>query len=760
MTHPTIVSLIFIILSSLFIGNAGAFDIDTFISNFEDKNDQTALVGQIDSLTIIRGNAEFHLGKGELTLFDFGCSKPMAISFSGTGRFAYTPPDNIELHQLKKFTGEAKLDAEFESIAFYYSVELDDFSDFSIFHPAEITKMAWDNIQDCKNDALDHLNFSVPNKLLSDMLTEGPGTFFMADFRIDKFERLMFVEDPSNDDWYTLSKLTRKHNSKEYDTYSAYSPDRDLASTRGMAVIDIKHYEIGSTIDRGGNMIANCRIHFVPMKWGSRFVYFDWYHKNRAISASDSRGDSLKIVSINDEPGLGIVFDGALPLGEQQYIDIEYECNSLKNIWGVYYISGLTSWYPKNPFWDRTTFKLTFDCQKDYEVISCGELTETQIEGERSITKWAGMIPVEYFSFNIGIFNSQKSDRLYLPSTNVYMAKNIPHNDIQEFYAKYFGELSSGDMLSQVTSDVSSALTFFQNLFEYYPFESIKVVEIPASFGQGSPGLIHLSWGTFQFADRVIGQAQFKAHEISHQWWGHVVDHDSYRDVWITEGLAEYSGFLYFQSVALETDSWKDIVSDWQEDIINGAGDAEGTIAGPVVLGRRLNSSLSDDYSLITYSKGAYIFHMMRYLLYDYTNNSDAAFKAFLNDLLIQYNDRPITSIGLQKLLEDHLKSDMSWFFNQWVYGTGIPTYHFSYDHRKTDDDKFMVTCHVRQENVPDNFMMLVPITVLFGGDQYVHLKLWIDKAENEIQLPLLPLKPKRIDFNTYDAVLCRVKDK
>ena len=46
-------------------------DISTFIENFEKNNKQTVLTGGIDSLTIIRGNAEFHLGAGELTLFDF-----------------------------------------------------------------------------------------------------------------------------------------------------------------------------------------------------------------------------------------------------------------------------------------------------------------------------------------------------------------------------------------------------------------------------------------------------------------------------------------------------------------------------------------------------------------------------------------------------------------------------------------------------------------------------------------------------------------
>ncbi len=53
--------------------------------------------------------------------------------------------------------------------------------------------------------------------------------------------------------------------------------------------------------------------------------------------------------------------------------------------------------------------------------------------------------------------------------------------------------------------------------------------------------------------------------------------------------------------------------------------------------------------------------------------------------------------------------------------------------------------------------MMQVPITVLFPDDMYIHLKLWIDQPEMTIDLPALPYEPKKIIFNTYDAVLCEV---
>jgi len=147
---------------------------------------------------------------------------------------------------------------------------------------------------------------------------------------------------------------------------------------------------------------------------------------------------------------------------------------------------------------------------------------------------------------------------------------------------------------------------------------------------------------------------------------------------------------------------------------------------------------------------------MIRYLLHDYRTGSDDAFAFFLKDLVVKFNNRPITTHGLQEVLENHVGEDMNWFFNQWVYGIDIPEYRFSYDCKKTPEGKYRVTCHVNQKNVPDDFKMIVPLTVLFDGDRYIHLRIWVDRPENIVDLPLLPYKPEKIIFNTYSAVLCK----
>ena len=99
----------------------------------------------------------------------------------------------------------------------------------------------------------------------------------------------------------------------------------------------------------------------------------------------------------------------------------------------------------------------------------------------------------------------------------------------------------------------------------------------------------------------------------------------------------------------------------------------------------------------------------------------------------------------------------MTWFFDQWVYGINIPHYIFDYDVQASGDGKYTVTCHVNQEKVPNNYRMFVLITSQSEYYNLVYHKIWIVGNYADIELPLLPFEPKKIVFNTFDAVLCKV---
>jgi len=59
----------------------------------------------------------------------------------------------------------------------------------------------------------------------------------------------------------------------------------------------------------------------------------------------------------------------------------------------------------------------------------------------------------------------------------------------------------------------------------------------------------------------------------------------------------------------------------------------------------------------------------------------------------------------------------LDWFFNQWVYSTGIPTYNLRASVKSLGPNKFVVQGSIEQVEAPADFEMLVPVVAVSGKD-------------------------------------------
>lgn len=60
----------------------------------------------------------------------------------------------------------------------------------------------------------------------------------------------------------------------------------------------------------------------------------------------------------------------------------------------------------------------------------------------------------------------------------------------------------------------------------------------------------------------------------------------------------------------------------------------------------------------------------------------------------------------------------MGWFFNQWVYGTEIPTYEFSYQLSDAGGGETGLSMTITQSGVSETFQMRVPVHCIINGAQ------------------------------------------
>jgi aminopeptidase N len=187
---------------------------------------------------------------------------------------------------------------------------------------------------------------------------------------------------------------------------------------------------------------------------------------------------------------------------------------------------------------------------------------------------------------------------------------------------------------------------------------------------------------------------------------------------------------------------------------------------GPVTMGFRLSTEKTgwNIYQNLVYPKGAYILHMIRIMMWS-PRDGDQRFKDTMHDLVSTYRLQPATTEDFKAIVEKHMSPAMDimsnhrmdWFFDEYVYGTDLPTYHFESQVTQNGDAQ---TLHVKlvQSIVRPEFKMVVPIYLELNDGRIVR---WImavvvgnSTVDQTVPLPKTPSPVKRalINYN-YDVL-------
>ncbi len=405
-------------------------------------------------------------------------------------------------------------------------------------------------------------------------------------------------------------------------------------------------------------------------------------------------------------------------------------------------------WYPRYGvaggygMFEAAVFDLTFQSPQKCLFSSIGTLAEERNDGDVRTTRWVTARPEGHAAFNIGTFEEFVVSDHRIPPVTVHMAMESHRQLDQYFFAQR-------DPKQQVTTDLVNSIAFYTEVFGDPPFESFRATEIPGFYGQAFPGLIHLSWITYLQTSGGGQDETFRAHEMAHQWWGIAVDPLTYRDAWISEGFADFSGLWYMQTALGENKRYFDTLKAWREQIMARRGEA-----GPIWLGTRLR----EDYFLTVYRKGAWVLQMLRNMMIDLRTMDETPFKTMMRDFYQEYRGRRASTADFQAVVERHTGVSMEWFFDQWVRRSEIPTYVASWTAEPTGGGRHQVRLRIRQEDVPEDFKMYVPVLLDFGETGSATLRVFVSGPRTEVTLPPVDASPRDIVVNPLESVLANVR--
>lgn len=124
--------------------------------------------------------------------------------------------------------------------------------------------------------------------------------------------------------------------------------------------------------------------------------------------------------------------------------------------------------------------------------------------------------------------------------------------------------------------------------------------------------------------------------------------------------------------------------------------------------------------------KGAYIVQMLRAMMWD-PQTLDRDFQAMMRDFVAGFANRAVSSEDFQSVVEKHMKPSMDlagdrrmdWFFDEWLYGTDVPSYRLEYSLQPVENGDTLLEGKLTQSGVSPSFRMLVPIFVERAGKNY-----------------------------------------
>ncbi|MEY4135425.1 MAG: M1 family metallopeptidase [Saprospiraceae bacterium] len=188
------------------------------------------------------------------------------------------------------------------------------------------------------------------------------------------------------------------------------------------------------------------------------------------------------------------------------------------------------------------------------------------------------------------------------------------------------------------------------------------------------------------------------AHELIHQWFGNYVTCESWANLTMNEGFANYSEYLWLEHKYGKDEADFHLLQEWQGYLQTSPDQLHPLIH----FGYEDNEEMFDAHS---YNKGGAVLHMLRNHL------GDEAFFSGLNLYLTQNAFKTAEAHQLRLALEEVSGEDLNWFFNQWYFSSGHPELNITYGF---DAQSGAATVMVEQTQNPDRYPAIfdLPLTI------------------------------------------------
>lgn len=392
----------------------------------------------------------------------------------------------------------------------------------------------------------------------------------------------------------------------------------------------------------------------------------------------------------HNSPLLYIPLPGTISTGDTIILDIHYNGNPFHEGWGGYHWSGNYSfnlgvgfvsdphnlgkaWFPcVDDFTDRATYNCYITVAEGHKAVCGGELIEITDNGNNTSTyHWQLEETIPTYLASVATGN-------YWEYTDTYngIERDIPVNI-------FVRPVDSNDVVGSFAT-LNEITAIFEEHFGPYPFNRIGYVGTSIGAMEHATNIAYPNSG-------INGNLDYEwliAHELSHMWFGDCVTCADAGDMWLNEGWATFCEFFY-REILYSPDEFKSLMRENHADVLHycHTGSGDGSYLPLYGLPHAYT------YGMTAYDKGATVVQSMRAYL------GDSVFFDAVTAYVQEFAFNHASSYDMRDFISDHTGTDMTAFFDAWVFTGGTP--HFSIDSFavQNNGNNFMVDIYPRQKH-------------------------------------------------------------
>lgn len=349
---------------------------------------------------------------------------------------------------------------------------------------------------------------------------------------------------------------------------------------------------------------------------------------------------------------------------------------------------GARDWWPcKQDLNDKIdSFDIYITCPSAYIGVSNGLLQSQTTIGGNTTRHFRHNYPIPAYLISLNVTN-------YV-TYNIQAGLGTTQNPFFPINNYLYPESNTATNRSFIDL-TGPMINVLEQKFGFYPYRNEQYGHVQFGWNGGMEHATMSSMGVWNSSSLI-------AHELGHQWFGNKVTCGSWKDIWLNEGLTEYTAGIIVE----ELDGSAAFVS-WKNGKISNITSQTGgavylTDAEALNVGRIFSGRLS-------YNKGSMVTHMLRWKMGD--TAFFQALRNYLNDSNLAYGYAITTD--LKAKLEAVYGNSLTEFFNDWVYNQGYPTYTITAQNWRAGQAKITVN---QTQSDPSVTFFEMPLEIRLSG--------------------------------------------